>query len=367
MRLSGQWVWLPIALTAAFAVFTMGCSSSSENATRDAAAGPFVTDLIAGAGQGYPVTGEVAGTVTTEQVGSDLVVTFDATGGNTMDGCQLYVGVDAPTTVAPGQFPFKGDAAGGTTYTFTLPMVGVYAGKGNDPDVPYDWTGANLYIAAHAETNVYVSGGTGSGWVVCQGEIDNLGIHAGNSNQGQGELVGNCNISVVGNNLVVTGTCIAPNTFSETHLYVGHTAPTSHSPGQFTYQHSPLPLGTTTDTYTIPLDQIYDQQGGGPVGAECGDTLFIAWHSTTDPGGQSSSAWNDGNRVKFPGHNWKSYASFDLGCCPETSEPLYNEETAWGFDPTGDANVSRDEDGWFETIFDDPRMRWGWVFRYQAD
>jgi len=92
---------------------------------------PLVVDLIAG-------QHEVIGTVTVEDDGTNLYVTYDADWALTET--HLYVSADEPRHHAPGRFPYGDDsldAVSGETYVIPLADLGVSSGD-------------TVYVAAHA-------------------------------------------------------------------------------------------------------------------------------------------------------------------------------------------------------------------------
>jgi hypothetical protein len=95
-----------------------------------------------------------AGTVCTEVVGDDLVVTYTTTGCWELTEAHLWVGAnigDYPQNKkgnpVPGQFPNNsGDITGATEYSFAIPLadLGIACDEMGDP------TQAQYYVAAHA-------------------------------------------------------------------------------------------------------------------------------------------------------------------------------------------------------------------------
>lgn len=84
------------------------------------------------AGKTIPV-----GTLTVEVIGTNLVVTFETTGGWTLTETHLYVGGTIPSKSAPGKFPYKHEGLGDVTIdSYTIPLS----------EVGYGWK----VIAAHA-------------------------------------------------------------------------------------------------------------------------------------------------------------------------------------------------------------------------
>jgi hypothetical protein len=340
-----------------------GMGGGSERlfaATQDS---PFVTELIAGAGQGWPGTGIDVGEAHVWNDGDNLHVAYflDEEGWyySEDEDLQLYVGKEAPEPpVAPGQFPFHASPflEDGETDHFVLPLVGFYPAHGNDDPVAYDWTDTNLYIAAHG--------------VVCQevdgGQLPVSGVFATwDLDYGDSEIkAGWITLAIEGGNLVVRIYTEAPWTIYETQMYIGLEPPAKFGPGQWTYQHSPLlPSGSTMDTYTIPLSSI-------PAGP--GDLLYIAIHATivnSETGvSESAMAWDDDNWEQWKENNWKRYSWFYLpDPSGEPGEPYEICETMWGLDPVnGYDSVSANEHGWFPTFYDFAVKKWGWLFIYST-
>lgn len=322
-------------------------------ATEDA---PLVTDLIAGAGQGWPGTGVDVGQLEVWNDGANLHVTYviDADGwyfGD--DDLHLYVGTTPPEPpVAPGQFPFKkAPDSGASSCEFILPIVGDYPAHGHDDPVPYDWTGAAVYVAAHG----VVCEGVGGEGIPVQGVFATWELVYGATFEHAGWVT----LAIQGNNLVVTYNTEPPWTLLETHLYVGFDVP-PFAPGQWPYQHSPLPPGTTTDVYTVPLDSI-------PAGP--GDTLYIAIHAViqSSEGGdaQTAMSWDDENSEQWKTHNWKRYSWFEV---PPGGGEYEVCETMWAIDPVlGNDGVPANEPGWFPTFYDFAVKKWGWLFQYLVE
>lgn len=106
-----------------------------------------------------------AGTVTVTAEGDNLVVTYETSGGWTMDELHLWAGYDLtsmPTTrkgnPIPGQFPYVSEnIAGKTAYSFTIGLseLGVDCGE-------------SVYLAAHAALSLLDENGdvvqTETGW-----------------------------------------------------------------------------------------------------------------------------------------------------------------------------------------------------------
>jgi hypothetical protein len=355
--LVGAWLFVGCGGNTSIPDDSLSANGHSFAATEDT---PLVTELIAGAGQGWPGTGIDVGQLEVWNDGDNLHVTYvlDAEGwyfGD--DDLHLWVGTTPPDPpVAPGQFPFKEtpDAAD-SEYEFVLPLVDEYPAHGNDDPVPYDWTDANLYIAAHGVVCDEVDGGE----LPVSGVFATWDLDYGNSEIKAGWVT----LAIEGGNLVVKIYTDSPWTIYETHLYVGLQPPPDFAPGQWTDQHSPLlPSGSTMDSYTVPLNSIP---------ALPGDTVYIAIHATivnSQTGdSESSMAWDDDNWTKWKENNWKRYSWFEV---PEGSgepgEPYEICETMWGLDWEGDIDVPADEPGWFPTFYNFAVKKWGWLFMYST-
>jgi len=336
----------------------LSANGHSFAATEDT---PLVCELIAGAGQGWPGTGIDVGQVEVWNDGDNLHVTYvlDAEGwyfGD--DSLHLWVGKDAPEPpVAPGQFPFKGtpDQAD-SEYEFVLPLEGFYPAHGNEDPVAYDWTEADLYIAAHGVVCSEVDGGelpvsgVFATWTLVYGATF--------------EEIGWVTLAIDGNNLVVTIHCDPPWTMTETQLYLGLTPPNKLAPGSWPYQHTGLAPGTTNDTYTIPLNSI-------PAGP--GDTVYIAIHAVVvnsiTGASETAMSWDDDNNAQWKENNWKRYSWFEVpDGSGEPGEPYEICETMWGLDwNLGGDGVSANEPGWFPTFYDFAVKKWGWLFTYSTE
>jgi len=87
------------------------------------------------------------GTVTVSDDGTDLTVQYNISTASITDGwvivqVHMYADVNEPKKGAPGRFPFHSGPIDDTSFTFTVPLA--------DLDVT---SGAELYVAAHAEVN----------------------------------------------------------------------------------------------------------------------------------------------------------------------------------------------------------------------
>lgn len=347
-----------------------GGATGSIDGVRDSnatAGSPFVTDLIAGAGQGWPATGTDVGKVEIWNDATYLYVKYTAEGGwyfgdatDTSESLHLYVGDTKPTTTAPGQFPYKSPALNGaTTYTFQLPLVGG----------GHNWTGDNLYVAAHGQTCITEGGDPGG---------ENLGIAQGVFLTTELYLgstfidIGSVTWSIVGTNLVADIDVDPGYTVTDSHLYVDPTTPPTLPFGGWPYNMSSPEFDASTLTYTVPL---------ADIPADCGDFLYYGIHVHVDPDGSDPNivggtalGWEAScatplNLPNGEPHQFFRYCDLTLPDCVITPPTPGTErcETAWGLDPVnGYDGISKNEPGWFRTFFNSNNKPWGWVFRYQV-
>lgn len=323
---------------------TLGDRAASFNGTE---AAPATTDFIAGSGQGWPNTGEDVGDVSIWHDNDNLYVKVTMGGDWILDddgeeNLHLYAGDQASDTVAPGQFPYSAIGGNGE-YTFVIPRDEIDS--------------ARPFLALHGD--VCLPGEFSEDFFGPDSDMEfDFPLKYGKN----GILAGNVHLSFDGNNVIVTFTTTAPWTLCETHVYIGATPPTTHAAGQWNYQHSPLPLGTVSDTFSIPLDE---------AGVACDETIYIAFHATicnTNTGAtETATGWNGtGDSALIGDHKWKRYTWFTVPCEFVPGGELEEErcETAWGFDSSdADENdgVSGNEDGWFGNF---GFSRWGWFLRY---
>jgi len=118
---------------------------------------------------------------------------------------------------------------------------------------------------------------------------------------GQSIDVGDVTVSTDGVNLIVTFNTTGCWFMTETHLYVGTTPPTNHSPGQLGYQHTNL--NTQLDTYTIPLSSISN--------FACEGSLYFAAHAVVECENNSQTAWGEGTDF---GGGWAMYFQCPTPC-----------------------------------------------------
>jgi hypothetical protein len=137
----------------------------------------------------------------------------------------------------------------------------------------------------------------------------NVTLWADNLNINAGDLA----VETDGNNLIITFNTEDGWVMNETHLYIGHSAPTKSAPGKFPFKHEKLG-GITTDTYSIPLNVL---------GVALGDNVYIAAQAAIqkaalDESGNPvldvsgnpvilvESAWAEGDPIP-PGKNWAMF------------------------------------------------------------
>ncbi|HEY3398676.1 MAG TPA: hypothetical protein VGM19_13555 [Armatimonadota bacterium] len=121
--------------------------------------------------------------------------------------------------------------------------------------------------------------------------------------------IGTVDVSLDGSNLIVTYNVTEPNWgLLDTHLYVGRVAPTKAAPGKFAFKHGGL-AGATTDTYTIPLNDV----SGTLYLAAQADAIFDT--GVQDRNGNEifhdAGAWAAGTKIMAKG-NWATYFSVVL-------------------------------------------------------
>ncbi|KAF7509242.1 hypothetical protein GJ744_008302 [Endocarpon pusillum] len=183
-------------------------------------------------------------------------------GGECYCGYQLLDG-SAPTSSAECSTSCTGDA----TQTCGGPgRLSVYEAKilestqpcGSAPPPPPSTCDGTAYGYVPGQSETFVSLGIGKNWGwVLTGKPPLSGplyLGAGGNDISKATVVGSFTITAVGKNLVVTYTTNAPWYLSTTHFYYGSAPPSKIAPGQFGNTHGGLLAGTTTDTFTIPLD-----------------------------------------------------------------------------------------------------------------
>lgn len=77
--------------------------------------------------------------------GTDLFVTYDATGGAVLSTTHLYASLDLPTKHAPGRFPYKHEGISTQVDEYSISLSELDAQSGD-----------LLFLAAHADTNLIV-------------------------------------------------------------------------------------------------------------------------------------------------------------------------------------------------------------------
>jgi hypothetical protein len=139
---------------------------------------------------------------------------------------------------------------------------------------------------------------------------------------------------------------------SEIHLFVGNSLtslPTTKSGnpqiGLFPYKSGAI--STTSIIVTIPFSEL---------GFSCANTedYFVAAHASVKKGGQSESAWGDGQRLVTRG-NWAMYFTIFISCDTTPSNIEYTIEKAFAYN----ANYSNCFTEYSE--FNENGNRWGWT------
>lgn len=269
-------------------------------ATQPAEAAGTAVNLLAG-------QNTVAGTVSTEVVGDNLVVTYTAAAGWSFTETHLWVGSSLstlPTNRAGnpqiGQFPYvSGNISGATTSVVTIPLASLGAScgdtllaashaamtlrdaNGSVVRTETGW-GAGTRITAKGSWATYFAftvncppppppsvdtcetawalGGdtfkslgiaTRWGWVLTVDGPVTAPIYAaaGGNNLDAGTLVGSLTVTPGATSTQVTFTMLPGFSMDETHLYVGTTLPTTAAPGQLGNLHDLT--AATGDTYTV--------------------------------------------------------------------------------------------------------------------
>jgi hypothetical protein len=365
----------------------------------------YETELIAGAGQGWPGFGSDVGDVTICQDGNTLMVEYCLADGYEFDqdanqNLHLYVDDSWPPTnnggnptVAPGQFPYA---------AFVQSPENCYTFEFNMNQMGWDDT---LYIAAHAVVCEEGDGGDDNGgddngedcgmWVydICDGDCEPFG--AVTIWAGQHIDAGTAYLSVDedGENLEVFIDLDNGWEIIETQLWLGTTpygfpqTPNGNPKiGQFPYgeSFSENPPNPTEYTYTVPLTDIPGFFWDGDMAHIC-----MALHVTVGSGsdgeggyaqGETGWAYCPGGPHEFQGNSWGGSYCFticrvwdDSDCNGGGGGGGEGCETAWAFDLDGELteNGSKvgdgtpaNEDGWF------PGMgfnRWGWMITYVTE
>lgn len=384
-----NWSWGFVLALMVFVVVMSGCGGSKSGApslnggsdtyriSSATEAEPFETDLIAGAGQNWPGSGTDVGTVYVWNDATNLYVKYeteydedDEFKGWTLNDVHLYVGTSAPGTVAPGQFPWKGNAGGGTEYLFTIPLSGTYpGGNPKKPGAPYSFVGQDVIIAAHAVTGfcewiVDDPGDEGTPW----GVPISYTIYAGNPNNDWPDpyTAGSVTIWRDADNLYAEFTPSEGECFEEIQFFIGTEAPPSQA-GQWPWhaegvsEETPLEFPNSY-LFTIPIP-ITDPNPNKPINFDpfdlvAGQDYFVAMHVTTCAG-ETGMGWDGGEEGGFEwdeNGNWKRYTTWFWNP-GEPGEPSGHwecgTETAWGYGPH-----------WFR---DNGFSNWGWWFDYTVD
>lgn len=161
MRFIRTTAWIVAASAMALVLSLAGCSQVFG----PAADARQSTNLVTGTGTGTCPTvtwdltagqSSVVGSVSVTNDAQNVYVTYTLDyPGATFGTLHLWVGndiLDVPAnpqgTPVPGQFPYQHDAAGQTSYTFTIPFADL-----SIVDVT-QVCGMNLYVVTHAEVNI---------------------------------------------------------------------------------------------------------------------------------------------------------------------------------------------------------------------
>lgn len=307
------WVGRSLRATAFGLVALVAAVGLTSTQTADAAA--TSVNLLAG-------QNTVAGTVSTEVVGDNLVVTYTAAPGWSFTETHLWVGSSLstlPTNKAGnpqiGQFPYvSGNISGATTsvVTVSLASLGASCGdtllaashaamtlRGADGSVVRTETGwgAGTRITAKGswatsfaftvncppppppsvvadacetawalgdDTFASLDIATRWGWVLTVDGPVTAPIYAaaGGNNLEAGTLVGSLTVTPGATSTQVTFTMLPGFSMDETHLYVGTTLPETAAPGQLGNLHDLT--SASGDTYTVSIT---------------GSTLYVAAHA----------------------------------------------------------------------------------------
>jgi len=349
----------------------------------------FETDLIAGAGQGWPATGTDVGDVKVwDDGGTNLYVEYvlhdgyefcddasndDAAGTGEV---HLYVRNTPPTTVAPGQYPynqgspeFMGFTSNPATASFKIPLGGTVT------------LGSNLYIIAHAKVH---SAGGYDYWT-WETEYASGDIAVGSTFIDAGDFT----MTSDGTYLTVHITTTDPWLMSHLAFWFDDDPSTLQKapngniiPGQMPYQYGPFNPGLNDYTFSVLLSDRVNI----PANLDGCVPLYACLHCDVyqldqdgNPTNANTGTGQNHHSDTFPGKNWFSYYSFNI--CHRHYHGGGGEpgpcETAFAFDnATGDPGIAKDEYGWFPHFFGGywgpPRgtnwhpnvARWGWLFGY---
>lgn len=171
---------------------------------------------------------------------------------------------------------------------------------------------------------------------------------------GQHINAGTVDLSINGENLVVTYNTVDGWELNEVHLFVGENLADmpqakNGNPkiGNFPYTESNV-NGATSYEFVIPLSDF----GGEPY--ICGKTYYVAAHAALqkdngDGTYQTETGWGDGERLTQRG-SWATYFSFVFNCGPDDPEPEPKDcETAFAYGDTTFIDLGLTD------------SRWGWV------
>jgi len=270
----------------------------------------------------YAGQNTAAGTVSTEVIGTDLVVTYQAAAGWQFTETHFWVGDDLTTlpknkagNPTLGHFPYlSGALSGASTWSVTIPLATLDAscgdtllaaahaamqqvdGSGNVLRTETGW-GAGTRLVAKGSWATYFSFTVEcppppppvtpdttceTAWALGQQTFDELDIAtrwgwvlevdgfaevpiyaaAGNNVIANGTLVGNLTVVASGSSVTVTYEMLPGFTMGVAQLYVGNTLPTTAAPGQLGNIHDLT--DASSDTFTV---------------AYSGTHVFIAAHA----------------------------------------------------------------------------------------
>lgn len=297
---------------------TMSNRLSDGGATSESLAEPCGTVT----GTLYAGEGQVAGTVSIENTGSDLLITIDGESGWTFTNSYVYAGdlENMPLTEVgdPMADLFENQVvhnAGTDSYTYTLPLDGLsecFAVAINLEMELIENGEVSLTETTWAEGDAFLNQGPSGSYVeycvedCCEITTESFDIYGG-----QDILVGALEVTNDADSLYVTYTTTGCWELEETHLYVGEAAniPTNGGgvpiPGQFPYS-AENQEGLSSYTYAISL-------------ADLPECYAIAAHSSVNctegnGGNTQETAWSFG--TEFPNTNrWGWYSEYCSQYC----------------------------------------------------
>ncbi|KAG7420621.1 hypothetical protein Forpi1262_v016159 [Fusarium oxysporum f. sp. raphani] len=122
--------------------------------------------------------------------------------------------------------------------------------------------------------------------------------------------IGQVCVGISGGTVTITYPTLTSSTYTDIHVYIGTSAPTSHIPGSFPYTLGngacTISADKTTATCSIPVQSSW---------RVCGKTLYIATHASLANG---STGWGKGTCFDSPPpNNCAKYWTFTTECqCP---------------------------------------------------